>query len=145
MADTQPENTVVPMLIIDNAAEALDFYVNALGAKLIYNMPTTDGKKVMHASIEIGNTRIYISDVVPDKGTKTSGAAFCLYTHHVDAAFKKACEAGAKEKTAPKDMFWGDRMGSVEDKFGVQWTFARHVRDVTPDEIKEAMKKMEAA
>jgi hypothetical protein len=36
------------------------------------------------------------------------------------------------------DMFWGDRLGSVADRWGNQWMIATHVKDMTPEEQKQA-------
>jgi hypothetical protein len=38
----------------------------------------------------------------------------------------------------PEDMFWGDRISSVLDPFGYQWSFATHVKDLTPEEMRVA-------
>lgn len=38
-------------------------------------------------------------------------------------------------------MFWGDRMGSFEDPFGIHWTIAMHVKDVTPEEMKRGQEE----
>ena len=38
-----------------------------------------------------------------------------------------------------QDMFWGDRYGVVTDPFGHNWSFATHVKDLTPAEIRAAM------
>jgi hypothetical protein len=44
------------------------------------------------------------------------------------------------------DMFWGDRMGSLVDPFGHNWTIATHIKDLTQEEMvkagQEAMKNM---
>jgi hypothetical protein len=37
------------------------------------------------------------------------------------------------------DAFWGDRYGQVEDPFGHRWSIATHVKDMTDDEIKNAI------
>ena len=46
-------------------------------------------------------------------------------------------------------MFWGDRMGALEDPFGIKWTIAQHIKDVSPEEMKkgseEFMKQMAGA
>ena len=39
-------------------------------------------------------------------------------------------------------MFWGDRYGKLEDPFGHHWSIATHQRDVTPEEMAQAMKAM---
>ena len=38
------------------------------------------------------------------------------------------------------DMFWGDRVGAVEDPFGHRWSLAQHTRDLSPQEIEEGQK-----
>jgi uncharacterized glyoxalase superfamily protein PhnB len=39
------------------------------------------------------------------------------------------------------NMFWGDRYGRLEDPFGHRWSVGTHTRDVSPEEMKEAMQK----
>jgi len=38
------------------------------------------------------------------------------------------------------DMFWGDRVGTVQDPFGYTWMLATHVKDLTPEESNRALK-----
>jgi PhnB protein len=64
----------------------------------------------------------------------STGSLF-LYVKDVDAAFKKAVDAGAKVVTPVADMFWGDRFGQVDDPFGHRWGLGTHKEDVAPDEI----------
>ncbi len=70
------------------------------------------------------------------------GHHFYLYVNDVDSAHKKAIAAGMTEVKAPEDQFWGDRMSRVKCKFGHHWSLATHVRDVTPEEMAEAMQAM---
>jgi len=63
-----------------------------------------------------------------------------MYVEDVDAAFKRAVDAGASVTMELADMFWGDRMGSVTDPFGHSWSLATHVEDVPPDEMAERAK-----
>jgi hypothetical protein len=37
------------------------------------------------------------------------------------------------------DMFWGALYGMVEDPFGHSWSVSTQLRDLTPQEIQEAM------
>jgi len=62
---------------------------------------------------------------------------FYVYVENVDALWKRAVDAGAKQVMPLADMFWGDRNGTLEDPFGHQWSLAQHVKDVTPEEIKK--------
>ena len=144
-------NTVTPYLAVDDAAKAIEFYERAFGAKERYRMPGPDGK-IAHAEIQIGNSIVMLSDPFPQATAKPptqvgdTTAGLFMYVEDVDAAFKRAIEAGATEKMPPADMFWGDRFGSVTDPFGHAWQLATHIEDVSPEEMErrglEAMAAM---
>jgi uncharacterized glyoxalase superfamily protein PhnB len=59
----------------------------------------------------------------------------------VDDHFQRARAAGATVIQEPKEEFWGDRFYSVEDPEGHQWVFAQHVREVSPEEMREHMQQ----
>ena len=135
-------HTVTHALVVDDAAKALAFYAEALGAKERTRMPGPGGK-VWHAEIEIGDSVIMLSDEFPGspmRSPKSLGgttAAVWLYVPDVDAAFRRAVEAGAKPTQEPQTMFWGDRFGSITDPFGHSWSLATHVEDVPPAELAQ--------
>lgn len=52
--------------------------------------------------------------------------------------YKRATDAGMTVNMPLADMFWGDRMGTVVDKWGNEWTFAKHIKDLTPAEMQKA-------
>src|SRR5579864_9160319 len=54
-------HTVTPHLILDNAAQAIDWYKNALGAEEVARAVGPDGK-IMHAEIRIGDSLIMLND-----------------------------------------------------------------------------------
>jgi PhnB protein len=138
-------HSVTPYLIIKGAAAALDFYQRAFGAVEIMRMPAPDGR-VAHAEIKIGDSIIMLADEYPEMGyrsAQTLGGScvnLMIYVERVDEVFKQALAAGAKEKQALKDQFYGDRSGTLEDPFGQQWTIATHVEDVTPEEMDRRAK-----
>jgi PhnB protein len=68
-----------------------------------------------------------------------------LYVEDVDAFFKKALAAGAKERKPVTDQFYGDRTGQLEDPFGHLWRVATHKEDVAPEEIQKRAEAMFAA
>jgi PhnB protein len=59
----------------------------------------------------------------------------------VDARFQRALDAGATVVTPLEDQFWGDRYGVVRDPFGHHWSLAQTVREVSMEELEEAMKQ----
>lgn len=65
-----------------------------------------------------------------------------IYVEDVDAAYKRAIDAGGTAKMPPEDMFWGDRYGVLVDPFGHSWSIATHKRDLTPEQMQEGMKEM---
>ena len=140
-------HTATPLLICAGAAEAIDFYKKAFGAVELSRLPGSNGK-LMHARIRIGDSFIMLTDEMPEwgafgpKSLKGSPVTIHLYVEDADALFAQAVKAGAKVTMPLDDMFWGDRYGKVEDPFGHQWSVGTHIRDVTPEEMQEAMKQM---
>jgi uncharacterized glyoxalase superfamily protein PhnB len=94
--------------------------------------------------MRIGTSIVYANDQMPGMGCaaptpeKPSPVGFWIWTTDCDAAFKRAIDAGASVKMPPMDMFWGDRTATVGDPFGYTWSFATHIRDMTPDEMHKA-------
>jgi uncharacterized glyoxalase superfamily protein PhnB len=140
-------SVVTPHLVIAGAAEALDFYVRALGAVEEFRMPGPDGK-LMHGQMRIGGNAIMLGEEAPEWGIlgpktlKGSPVYIHLYVDDADAFVARAVKAGAKVTMPVADMFWGDRYGKIQDPFGHNWSIATHVRDVSPAEMMEAMKNM---
>lgn len=145
------QENIIPHLVCDRAADAIEFYKKAFGAEELSRSPAPDGKRLMHAAIRIGKTTIFLNDDFPEHcGGKSQtplglGGTTVAMHHYVtdcDAAVKRAADAGAKVVMPPADMFWGDRYGVVIDPFGHKWTFATHIKDTTPEEMQAAMKAM---
>ena len=139
-------HTVSPHLVCDGAAEAIDFYVRAFGAEEIMRLPGPGGL-LAHASVRIGDSTVMLMDEFPDwdaSGPAALGGTpvtLHLQVPDVDRWFERAVEAGATARMAPADMFWGDRYGVVEDPFGHRWSMATHLRDVSPEEMAQAMQQ----
>ena len=140
-------HTATPYLIIKGAAEALDFYKKAFGAKEILRMAGPGGK-VMHAEIQIGDSRIMLADEMPEMGFRSpsslggAGMSLMLYLKDVDAAAKKAVAAGVKVMRPVQDQFYGDRSGTFTDPFGHVWTLATHTEDLSEKEIRKRAEAM---
>jgi uncharacterized glyoxalase superfamily protein PhnB len=136
-------HTVTPQLVLDNAAQAIDWYKKALGAEEVARVVGPDGK-IMHAEIRIGDSLIMLNDPMGGgKGPKAFGgspAALWLYVEDCDALFNRAVAAGGHVRPGPMgqltDQFWGDRSGTFTDPYGYEWTIATHKEDVTPEEMK---------
>jgi PhnB protein len=137
--------TVTPYLVVKGGAQAIEFYKKALGAEERFRMPTPDGKGIAHAELQIGDSMVMMGEENPAMGATAPsssgcGVGFYLYVPDVDAAFKRAEQAGGKVKRPLQDQFYGDRSGTIVDPFGHQWTLATHIEDVPPQEMDKRMK-----
>ena len=45
------------------------------------------------------------------------------------------------ERWAPEDTFWGHRVGTLKDRDGNTWSLGQQVRDVSSEELEEAIRK----
>ena len=131
-------HSLTPAFTLDGAAQAIEFYKRAFGAEELNRVPDPSGKKVWHAMLRIGDSIIFVNDTFPEMGTAPMPMKMWVYGADVDAAFKRATAAGASAVNPPTDMFWGDRVAEVHDRWGNVWTLAQHVRDMTPEEMKKA-------
>jgi uncharacterized glyoxalase superfamily protein PhnB len=140
-------HTVTPHLICAGAADAIEFYKRAFNAVELMRLPGPQGK-LMHACIRIGDSNVMLVDEMPDwgglgpKALNGSPVTIHLFVEDVDAFVATAVAAGAKVTMPVADMFWGDRYGKLEDPFGHHWSVATHQRDMTPQEIQQAMAKL---
>lgn len=131
-------HTITLGLTVEGAADAIAFYARAFGAEEITRAMDPSGKKVWHSMIRIGDSAIFVNDAAPDMGAVPMPSKIWIYGDGVDAAFKRATDAGAKVGMPPADMFWGDRIAQVSDRWGNVWMLAQHMRDLTPAEMKKA-------
>jgi PhnB protein len=128
-----PDSGIVPHLVVSNGPAAIEFYKKAFGAEEVMRMPAEDGKRLMHAELQVGSSKLYLCDDFPEYCNGKSRTVATLggtpVTLHqsvrdCDAAMKRAADAGATITMPAQDMFWGDRYGQVRDPFGHMWSFS---------------------
>ncbi len=116
------------------AEEALNFYVEALGAKIealvrFGEMPGTEGplaaaRKILHAAVRIGDTLVLASD-----GESSGHASFVGFSLSLnagdDAEARRLFDAlavGGQVRTPLGPTPFSSSFGMVADRFGVPWT-----------------------
>lgn len=140
-------HTLTPYLTFESADAAIRFYQQAFGAHEILRLKMPNGG-VAHAEIQVGDSRLMMADENPAYGNKSpaslggSPSSFLLYVEDVDQAFERAVKAGATVKRPVADQFYGDRVGTVLDPFGYQWSIGTHKLDLSLEEIQRNMEKM---
>jgi PhnB protein len=130
--------TVQPYLFFGGRCEeAVKFYERALGAKVEMMMkfsdspdPTPPGmlapgfeKKVMHASLRIGDSVVMASDGgnPEEKSSHVSLSLSCKNNAEVDKAFAALTADGGQAMMPPGKTFWSPYFGMAKDKFGIGW------------------------
>ena len=140
-------HSVTPYLSIRGAAQAIDFYRKAFGAKEVMRMPGPGGS-VGHAEITIGDSKIMLADeyeaigFLSPKARGGTTVTIHVYVKDVDGVVAQAQAAGAKMTRPIEDMFYGDRTGSLEDPFGHVWHIATRKKNLSLAQLKRGAAEM---
>lgn len=132
--------TLTPYLCCRDAAQAIQFYVDALGAEETMRLAEPNGR-IGHAELRLGAAAFFVSDEYPDHGALSPQAldgtpvTLHLYVDDVDAAVARAAAAGAVVERAPQDQFYGDRSATIRDPFGHRWMVATRREVLSADEV----------
>jgi PhnB protein len=84
-------------------------------------------------TIRIGDS--VISVMSPLDRRKPTRSAFYLYVPDIDLVHRRAVDAGARSVQEPGGAVHGDRMATVIDPFGNQWTIASRIEQITVQEL----------
>ncbi len=132
-SDRPVTSTIIPCLVVDDPADAIDFYVRAFDAEELFRMPA--GLGATHAELRIGDSLLILAreDARPGmsgpRAPGGSGVTMVLYVVDVDAVFAAALAAGARAER-PVDRFaHADRSGVLIDPFGHRWVVATILTD----------------
>ena len=79
-------HSISPSLTCKDAARAIEFYKNVFGAEEVMRMPSPDGK-ISHAELKIGDSMIFVNDVMGPMTAASSGTplmSLFLYVENAD-------------------------------------------------------------
>lgn len=128
-------HSVQPYLLVEGAAELIEFIKATFGAEEALRMPQPDGR-IGHAELRIGDSMVMLAEASTAEGSgEPMPATVMTYVEDCDEVYRRAIEAGATSLREPADQFYGDRSAGVVDPFGNRWWFHTHVEDVTPEEV----------
>jgi len=136
-------HTITPHIVVRDAARAVDWYQQALGAEERRRVPLPDGR-LMSVEVWFGDSAVMLADEFPELGVLSplsvggTSVVLNLFTDNVDALWRRAVDAAAEVLHPLQDAFWRDRHGQITDPFGHQWGLAQHIRDVPHEEIVRA-------
>jgi PhnB protein len=137
-------HTLTPYLTVKGGPKAIEYYKRAFGAKERFRMPGPGDNTIGHAELSIGDSILMLADESEHCNTspQTLGGtalSLVLYVTDVDAAFRRAVDAGATVEEEVEDKFYGERAGTLIDPFGHRWMLMTHIEDVPPQEMEKRM------
>jgi len=143
MVKNPPEGMprVIPYLFYNDLTAATEWLSKVFGFAVSFALPGPDGK-LMHAELAYEDGVVMMGAAKAEEGLrspldlKAVNQSLYIYVADVDEHCRKAREAGAQILMEPEEMFWGDRMYSARDLEGHSWSFAQHVKDIPPEEMK---------
>ncbi len=140
---------ISPHLAVSDASAAIEFYKKAFGATELSRHMAPDGKRIMHAALQVNGGVVMLNDEFPEytegKSMTPESLGGTPVTLHLqvsdaDSVFNQAIAAGATVKFPLKDQFWGDRYGQVKDPFGHVWSIGCPKKSMTAEEVEQAGK-----
>jgi len=131
-----PTATVVPILVYEDVAAALEFLTRAFG--FTERLRAEYGGAINHAQMDVGECSIMMGRQggpfrAPQDSSTVSQYA-TVHVENVDAHFARAKAEGATIVKTPEDMPFGVRQYTAKDIGGHWWTFSENLRDVAPEE-----------
>jgi PhnB protein len=120
----------------NNCEEAFNFYKSVFGGEFAHigrfkdmpseqPIPESEGNKIMHVSLPIGNTVLMGSDSFSAQSQPVIGNNFsiAINAESQEEAQKlfDGLSAGGKVTMPLNKTFWGAYFGMFTDKFGINW------------------------
>ena len=142
---------VIPYLAIRDAAKAIDFYIEAFGARETFKRITDSTGRIGHAEIQIGASTIMLADEHPELGfvspltLKGAHMQFFVAVDDADEAVRRAVGAGGRLTKPVQNQFYGHRSGEITDPYGYRWTLSTKIEDVPDAEMQRRAAEVEKA
>ena len=133
--DSGPMTIIQPELWIDRAGQAVAFYAEAFGARVVHQVGEGDD---IVAQLAVGEAAFWVASAGPDAGRfspRAIGGATgrtLLVTDDPDAVLRRAIDAGATQKSPARDEH-GWRLGRIVDPFGHEWEIGKPIGPWPPD------------
>ena len=138
-----------PTLMVQDMEKTLEFYTHTLGFEEKFRMPDPKGN-LIHAHVAWKDIEIMFgpaspwlpAESLPHRGTGVDFYILGSEDDDIDQYYAMLKEKGANISKDIEDQFWGDRTFSIKDPDGYQLTFAKTIRQVSPEEMMEAMQQI---
>jgi uncharacterized glyoxalase superfamily protein PhnB len=122
------EPTLIPYLAVDDARAAIEFYGSVFGAgQVAGELFEMDDGRIGHATLAIGDGRLYLSDEYPEMNVQGPNArggttvAIVIQVDDADETYAAAVAAGALAERPVQNQH-GARSGWFQDPWGHRWS-----------------------
>lgn len=121
--------SIAPMLSVRHGAKAVEFYVAAFGAEVLFRLEAPDGAVV--ARLAVQGAEFWVADESPEHcnfspETLHGGTVrIVMIVENPDAVFNRALAAGAKTVWPVADQDYGWRVGRLVDPYGHHWEIGK--------------------
>jgi PhnB protein len=117
---------LTPYLCVSDAGAAIEWYVEVMGAEVVYDPIQMPDGRVGHVELAVAGARWMMSDEFPDAGVAppdvTRGSPVSLHlTTDVDAMAARVVAAGITLDREPEDSPPAGRVAVFRDPFGHRW------------------------
>jgi PhnB protein len=125
-------SSLTPMLTVKNAAQAIEFYEKAFGAREVSRLTTPTGQIVAEMSFD-GRVFFVVDENprafnVSPKSVGGTTVRISLIVDDPDALAARAIAAGATEVFPMQDQSYGLRQGRVADPDGHHWLIGKPLK-----------------
>lgn len=114
---------VTPKLVVNDARQALDYYVRTLGAQV--EERHEDGGRIVHSQLRLGPAAVQVkdADAVDDDPLRLGrpGVLLQIVVADPDKVARAMVDAGGEYVFEVADREYGARAGRVRDPFGHEW------------------------
>lgn len=148
MTDTAPQHRFMlqPLLVVNNAVAAIDFYTHVFGA--VEQWRLMHYHRVGHCVLRIGDSELALLDEFPEAGIngpppdqpedapRGPGPRLMVQVDEVDTVLDRAVARGATQLRNAEDQWWGVRSGGFRDPFGHRWSVYSVTQPISIEEMQ---------
>jgi uncharacterized glyoxalase superfamily protein PhnB len=133
-------SVVSAFIVVPQAMRIVDFAQAVFDARFIREPLFHSDGALWNAELDIGGSTVMVGEA---RDGMQRPAFLYVHVQDCDATFEKALAAGARPIMPPRDQFYGDRDGGVEDVAGNLWWIATHREDLSAAEIERRAREEE--
>lgn len=133
--------SLVPFVYVEDVPKYVEFVSAAFGIEAVTETKDDNGH-TFYATMQFDDTTYFVNEASEEM--PTSSLALYLYVPDLDAAYKRALEAGATSIAEPAEQYHGDSLAILTDSWGNQWYLGYASVILTDDQIRERRQAEEA-